>query len=82
MTSYGVDEWFWAMFEPTWTWPNFTFGQLFMRIGANNDQTWLSMVYASDSEQCSSQLELYLISLLVNSMWIGANNDQIWLPMG
>ena len=22
MTSYGLDEWFWAMFEPTWTWPN------------------------------------------------------------
>ena len=20
MTSYGLDEWFWAMFEPTWTW--------------------------------------------------------------
>ena len=28
--SYGLDEWFRAMFEPTWTWPNFTFGQLFM----------------------------------------------------
>ena len=23
--GYGLDEWFWAMFEPTWTWPNFTF---------------------------------------------------------
>ena len=23
MTSYGLDEWFWAMFERTWTWPNF-----------------------------------------------------------
>ena len=36
MASYGLDEWFWAMFEPTWTWPNFTFGQkmsqLFMWI--------------------------------------------------
>ena len=41
--SYGLDEWFWAMFEPTWTWPNFTFGQLFMWIGANNDQIWLPM---------------------------------------
>ena len=37
MTSYGLDEWFWAMFEPTWTWPNFTFDQLFMRIEANSD---------------------------------------------
>ena len=34
MTSYGLDEWLWAMFEPTWTLPNFTFGQLFMWIGA------------------------------------------------
>ena len=42
MTSYGPDEWFWAMFEPTWTWPNFTFGQLFMWIGANNDKNrWI-----------------------------------------
>ena len=24
-------------------WPNFTFGQLFMWIGANNDQIWLPM---------------------------------------
>ena len=40
---HGLDEWFWAMFEPTWTWPNFTFGQLFMWIGANNDQIWLPM---------------------------------------
>ena len=37
MTSYRLDEWFWAMFEPTWIWPNFTFGQLFMWIGANSD---------------------------------------------
>ena len=43
MTSYGLDEWFWAMFEPTWIWPNFTFGQLFMWIGANNYQIWLTM---------------------------------------
>ena len=43
MTSYGLDEWFWAMFEPTWTWPNFTFGPLFMWIGANNDQIGLPM---------------------------------------
>ena len=33
MTSYGLDEWFWAMFEPTPTWPNFDFGQLCLWIG-------------------------------------------------
>ena len=43
MTSYGLDEWFWAMFEPTWIWPNFTFGKFLMWIGANNDQIWLPM---------------------------------------
>ena len=32
MTSYVLDEWFWAMFEPTWTLPNFSFGQLFMLV--------------------------------------------------
>ena len=66
MTFYRLDEWFWAMFEPTWTLPNFSFGQLFMWIGANNDQIWLPMCYMSDSEQCSNRLELDLISLLVN----------------
>ena len=37
MTSYRLDEWFVAMFEPTPTWPDYTFGQLFMWIGANSD---------------------------------------------
>ena len=26
VASYGLDKWSWAMFEPTWTLPNFTFG--------------------------------------------------------
>ena len=33
MTFYGLDEWFWAIFELTPTCPNFTFGQLCMWIG-------------------------------------------------
>ena len=49
------------MFEPTWTLPNFTFGQLIMWIGANNDQIWLPIGYVSDSVQCSNRLELDLI---------------------
>ena len=64
--DYGLDEWFWAMFEPTWTWPNFTFGQLFMWIRANNDQIGLHMGQMNYSEQCSSRLELDLILHLVN----------------
>ena len=76
MTSYLLDEWFWAMFEPTWTWHNFTFGGLFMWIGPNNDQIWLPMGYTSDSEQCLSRLELDLISLFGQlCIWIGANNE-------
>ena len=48
------------------TLPNFTFGQLFMWIGANYDQIWLPMGWMSDSEQCSNRLEFDLISLSVN----------------
>ena len=66
MTSYGLDDWFWAMFEPTPTWPNSTFGQLFLWIGANNDQILLHMGQMSDSEQFSNRLQLDRISLLVN----------------
>ena len=40
MTSYGLKKWFWAIFEPTWTWPNLTFGQLFTWVGTNNDHIW------------------------------------------
>ena len=62
MTSHGLDEWFRATFEPTWTLPNFMFGQLFMWIGEHYGQIWLHIGYMSDSEQCSDRLELYLIS--------------------
>ena len=65
ITFYGLDEWFWAMFELTWTWLNLTFGHLFRWIGANNDQIWLPMDQTSDSEQYLNRLQLYLISLLV-----------------
>ena len=63
---YGVDEWFWAMFELTPTWPNVTVGQICMWIWENNDQIWLSMDQMSDSGQCSNRLKLGLISLFVN----------------
>ena len=82
MTSYGLDEWFWAMFEPTWTWPNFTFGQLFMWIGANNDQIWhpygLDEWFWAMFEPTWTWPNFTLGQLF---MWIGANNDQIWLPI-
>ena len=40
---YGLEKWFWAIFKQGPTWPNFAFGQLFMWIEVNNDQTGLSM---------------------------------------
>ena len=33
MPSWGLDEWSGAMFEPTPTWSNLDFGQMFIRIG-------------------------------------------------
>ena len=35
MTSKRLEDWLWEMFEPTQTWPDFTFGQLVRWIGAN-----------------------------------------------
>ena len=75
ITSYGLDVWFLAMFELTWTWPNLTFGQLFMWIGANNDQIWL---YGLDEWFWAMFEPTWTWP---NFMWIGANNDQIWLPL-
>ena len=84
MTSYGLDEWFWAMFKLTWTWPNFTLGQRFMWIGANNDQIWLSIwarwvILNNVRTNLNFTYNLTFCQLFI---WIGANNDEIWLPMG
>ena len=66
MTSYGLDECFWAMFELTPTWPNFAC-QLFMWIEANNDQIYdflgARRVILSNV-QADSKLDI--ISILVN----------------
>ena len=32
-TSYTLDEWFWTMFKPTPTWPNFDFGNFSCELG-------------------------------------------------
>ena len=84
MIFYGLDEWFWSMFEPTWTWPNFTFGQLFMWSGANNGQIWLAMTGLDEWFWAMFEPTWTLPNLTFGQlfMWIGANNDQIWLPMG
>ena len=36
-----ADEWFWEMLEPTPTWLDLTFGQLFIWVWANSDQIWV-----------------------------------------
>ena len=67
MTSYGLDEWFWAMFEPTPTWHNLVIVvNSFAWIVANNDQKWRDRCYTSEFEQCSNWLKLDIITLLVN----------------
>ena len=81
MTSYVLNEWFWAMFESTSTWPNFDFGQFYMLIGANNHQMtskrldeWFWAMF-EPTQTCHVTFgQLF--------MGIGANNDQLGLPMG
>ena len=83
MTSSRPDERFWAMFEPTPTWPNFHFGQLCMWMWVNNDQIWLPRGQMSAFEKCLNLLPTwpdFTFGQLVR--WIGANNAQIWLYRG
>ena len=82
LTSHGLDEWFRAMFEPTWTWPNFMFGQLFH---VDRGKLWPDMTSYRLYEWLRAMfgptwtLPNFTFGQLF--MWIGANNDQIWLPM-
>ena len=73
MTSYGLDEWFWAMFEPTWNWPNLHFWSGFHYV---LDEWLLAMFETTCFLPNFTFCQLF--------MWIEANNEQItgWLPMG
>ena len=84
MIFYGLDEWFWSMFEPTWTWPNFTFGQLFMWSAADNGQPDMTCYGLDEWFWAMFEPTWTLPNFTFGQlfMWIGANNDQIWLPMG
>ena len=82
MTRYdllGLDTWFWAMFKSTPTWPNLTFGQLYMCIGANNDKMiYLKAWWVNFSNvRINSNLTKFHFwpTCYVNL----GNNDQIWL---
>ena len=79
MTSYGLDEWFWAMFELTWTLHNFTFGQLFMCSSSDMTSYGLDEWFWA---KFKTTWTLPYFTFGQCFMWIGANNDHIWLPMG
>ena len=81
MTSYGLDEWFWAMFEPTWTWPNFTLVIFACKLGqimTRYDFIWARWVILMFEPTWT--LHNFTFGQLF--MWIWENNDQIWLPVG
>ena len=75
----GLDEWFWVMFEPTPTWFNFDFGQLFMWIGANKTRLRIEAWFWEMFEPTPTRPEFTFGQLV---RWIGANNGQICLPRG
>ena len=74
MTSYQLNQWFWAMFEPTlnftwfYFWVNFWYelGKIITRYDFLDARfvIWLA---------------IDLLLLLVN-IWFWAKNDQIWQP--
>ena len=64
------------------TFDNFTLGQLFMWIGANNDQIWLLMLDEWLWAMFEPTWTLPNFTFGQLFMWSGANNNQIWLAMG
>ena len=62
----GLDEWFWAMFEPTPTWPNVDFRQICMWI--EQSHIWpfrLNMTFGW-LQKFNPGYEIYIISYQVN----------------
>ena len=81
MTSFGLDEWFWAMFEPTWTWPNFTFGQLSCELGpimTRYDFIWARWVILSNGsfEKNAQNGATNLIRFYITLKW----GEKLFLP--
>ena len=80
MTCYQLNKWFWAMFESTLTWPNFSFGQLltesthimttydFLSCNGLNNLCW-AMFYLI--------LTLYIFTFGQLFTLIGTYNDDI-----
>ena len=63
MTRYYFLEWFLAIFNPTPTWPNFTFGKLFMWIETHKDKIGLPRwVILSNVRTHSNLTELHFWS--------------------
>ena len=73
--SYRLEEWFWATFEPTPTWPNLDFGQLFIwpDMTSWRSDEWLWAIVNQ------LQLDLILTFGQLMNFWyeLGKNDDQI-----
>ena len=68
MTFYGLDEhdeWFWAMFEPTWIWPNVDFRQLFMWIEVTYMNLQINITFGW-LQKLNPGYEICIISYQVN----------------
>ena len=71
---YGLDEWFWAIFEPTWTWPNFTEPTpvLFNNINQNEVEVFDYNVYKLYGS-FYTQLYTLFCPILYESLWYFRN---------
>ena len=66
MTSSRVDEWFWAMFEPTPTWPNVDFRHLFMWIEQSHIWPFRLNITFGWLQKLNPGYEICIISYQVN----------------
>ena len=74
--SYGLDEWFWAIFGPNWTLPNFSFGQLFMWIRVKNGLDVSELMFEPRCIWAMFEPTWPNFSFGQLFMLIGANNNQ------
>ena len=89
LTFWRLDEWLlWAMFEPTPTWPDFTFDQLFIWIGQIMtrydflEARWV-ILFDLTPTWPDYTFSYHFISIGAFSQLcisIGASNDKIWFP--
>ena len=66
MTSYGLDEWFWAMFEQTWnlTWFHFWTRRANLVEIQSSRFRWFSFVF----ERTQSRLVINYVKCIINNL--------------